>query len=265
MRHRIGPGETVRLARIDPDDSGAFHDKEAGARQLEKDVARLAELQERLYAENSRALLIVLQAMDTGGKDGTIKHVMSAVNPTGCQVKSFKVPSEEERHHDYLWRVHAAVPRLGNIGIFNRSHYEEVLVARVHGLVPKKVWSARYEQINRFEEYLHDNGVTLLKFFLHISKAEQKRRLRARLDDADKLWKFDEGDLAERERWDDYQDAYQDALTRCSTSWAPWFVIPSDKKWYRNLAVARIVVKTLEDMDPRPPRPKFDPSRIAIE
>ena len=264
MRHLVEPGTRVVLSKIATDSIGDYANKEDGEGKLVKDVERLADLQERLYAENRRAVLIVLQAMDTGGKDGTIKHVMSGCNPTGCVVTSFKVPSEEERDHDYLWRVHRAIPNFGNIGIFNRSHYEDVLVVRVHNLVPERVWRPRYEQINRFEEFLVDNGVTILKFFLHISKDEQKRRLEARLDDKEKLWKFTASDIAERKLWDQYQQAYEDALSLTSTRHAPWFVIPADRKWYRNLAVARVIVRTLEEMDPRPPSSNLDAAHVTI-
>ena len=217
---------------------------------------RCASCRRSLYAESKHRLLIVLQAMDTGGKDGVIRHVMSGVNPQGCQVTSFKVPTAEELAHDFLWRIHQQVPRRGYIGIFNRSHYEDVLVVRVHDLVPKKVWQQRYEQINQFEKLLSETGTTILKFFLHISKDEQKRRLEARRDTPEKQWKFSLGDLKEREYWDDYMDAYEDALTRCSTRWAPWYIVPANQKWYRNLVVARTIVKTLESFDMKYPEPE---------
>ena len=265
MLHLVEPGTKVRLADIDPDHTGDFKDKAAAEEKLLRDVEKLPRLQEHLYAENTRALLIVLQGMDTSGKDGTIKHVMASVNPTGCVVTSFKVPSEEERDHDFLWRIHRAAPNRGNIGIFNRSHYEDVLVVRVHELVPSSVWKPRFDQINRFEELLADNGTRILKFFLHISKDEQKRRLESRLADPDKNWKFSPSDLAERKHWDDYQRAYEDVLSKCSTAHAPWFVIPANKKWYRNYAVARTIVKTLEEMDPHPPKVKIDVSKILVD
>jgi PPK2 family polyphosphate:nucleotide phosphotransferase len=260
----VDPGSTVRLRRIDPADTDGYEKDDRTEQQLASDLVKLADLQERFYAENRRSLLIVLQSMDTGGKDGTIKHVFSGINPIGCQVTCFKQPSEEELDHDFLWRIGKALPRRGNIGIFNRSHYEDVLVVRVHGLVPRAEWKARYEQINRFEKQLVETGTTILKFFLHISKAEQKRRLEARLRDQARSWKFDPGDLAERALWSDYQAAYEDALSRCSTPWAPWTIVPADHKWYRNLVVARTIVKTLQRMDPQPPPPKAGLRRIKI-
>ncbi len=265
MRHRVELGTKVRLDDIDASDTGGYADRAAAAVELARDVARLDELQDRLYAENTRSLLVVLQAMDSGGKDGTIKHVMSGVNPIGCQVTSFKSPSEEEADHDFLWRIGKALPRRGNIGIFNRSHYEDVLVVRVHDLVPPSVWRERFDQINRFERLVSELGTRVLKFYLHIDRDEQKRRLQARLDDPNKTWKFSPADLAERQRWNDYREAYDDVLTKCSTEWAPWFVVPANKKWYRNLVVARTIVKTLEEMDPRPPRPTVDPKKIVID
>ena len=264
-RYRVEPGSKVRLEDYPTDDTGDFKSREEAEAKMARDIERLAELQERLYAENTRALLIVLQAMDTGGKDGTVKTVMSGVNPTGCEVTAFKIPSEEEADHDFLWRIYSRLPRRGNIGIFNRSHYEDVLVVRVHNYVPPDEWKRRYELINRFEDLLNDTGTKILKFYLHISKDEQKRRLEARLRDADKRWKFSEGDLKERRLWDQYQEAYEEALSRCSTKQAPWYVIPADKKWYRNYVVARTIVKTLEKMDPRPPPSTLDPSKIVIE
>ena len=261
---RVAPGRKARLGRRDADDTGGFHDRNEAEAPLKKDLERLSVLQERLFAEDRRALLVVFQAMDTGGKDGAIRHVFSGVNPAGCQVTRFKAPSAEELDHDFLWRIHQAVPNRGTIGIFNRSHYEDVLVVRVHNLVPPSVWRGRYEQINRFERHLSETGTRILKFFLHISKAEQRRRLQARLDDPDKRWKFSRTDLQERKRWSDYQSAYEDALTKCSTPWAPWHVVPADHKWYRNLAVARTLVEALEEMAPRPPRPRLDLSQLHL-
>jgi PPK2 family polyphosphate:nucleotide phosphotransferase len=252
------------LSQADPDASPGARSREAVQAALEKNVARLAELQYRMYAENRRSLLIVLQAMDAGGKDGTIRHVMSGLNPQGCRVTPFKVPSAEEADHDYLWRIHHAVPPKGEFGIFNRSHYEEVLVVRVHGLVPKPVWSRRYEQINAFEKLLADNDVVIVKFFLHISKEEQLERLRARLADAKKLWKFSAADLEERKRWSDYQAAYEDAIRKCSTAWGPWYVVPANKKWYRNYAVSQILVETLEELDMKFPPATVDPRKIRL-
>lgn len=261
---RVKPGSKVKLKDIDPDDTGGLKDRAAAQEQLAADRKEMFDLQERLYAENKRSLLIVLQAMDTGGKDGTVKHVLSGLNPTGVEINSFKAPSEEERDHDFLWRIAQRLPRRGNIGLFNRSHYEDVLVVRVMNLAPKDVWEPRYDIINRWEEILTDTGTTVLKIFLHISKDEQKRRLEARLADRTKTWKFDPGDLAARERWDEYQAAYEAVLSKCSTRHAPWHIVPANKKWYRNLAVARRVVETLRGMDPEPPEVDFDPGKIKI-
>jgi PPK2 family polyphosphate:nucleotide phosphotransferase len=203
--------------------------------------------------------------MDTSGKDGTIKHVMTGVNPQGCRVTAFKQPTPDELDHDFLWRIHRAVPARGEIGIFNRSHYEDVVVVRVHGLAPRETWRARYDQINAFERMLTRNGVVILKFFLHISRDEQRERLQARLDDPAKNWKFSEGDLAERARWDQYVAAYEDAISRCTTEWAPWRIIPADRKWVRNAAVAHTIIETLEALKMRWPRPRIDVGRIVIK
>ena len=258
------PGKKIRLSRLDTASTGDFKNPEDAAPKLKKYIERLTELQNRLYAANGEAVLIVLQGTDTCGKDGTVKHVMSGCNPAGVDVAAFKVPSEEEAAHDFLWRIHRAVPRKGQIVIFNRSHYEDVLVTRVHGLVPKAVWKRRFEMINSFEKMLSENGVTILKFFLHISRAEQKRRLQERLKDPKKNWKFKPADLKERDSWAAYQSAYDDALSRCNTPWAPWHVVPADVKWYRNHVVAKTLVKTLERIDPQFPALSIDPSRIRI-
>lgn len=263
-RHLVVPGKKCRLREIDPADCGDYKGKQEAKKQLETDRAELVGLQELLYAEGKHAVLIVVQAMDTGGKDGVIAHVMSGVNPQGCVVTPFKVPTPLELAHDYLWRVHKAVPPKGMIGIFNRSHYEDVLVVRVHSLVPKDVWSQRYEQINQFEKHLTENGVTILKFYLHISKEEQRRRLQARLDDPTKHWKFSVGDLKERALWNDYMAAYEDAVNLTSTQWAPWYVIPADRKWYRNLVVARVLVETLRGLRMKYPRPAEDLTKVVI-
>lgn len=249
----IPPGSQVALSDFDAGHTGSYRSKAETKADLERNVERFRELQEVLWAEGKHALLIVLQAMDAGGKDGTIKHVMRGVNPQGCQVTSFKVPTEEELDHDFLWRIHRAVPRRGYIGIFNRSHYEDVLVVRVHNLVPEGVWQQRYEQINQFEKLLADTGVTILKFFLHISKEEQKERFEARLRDPKKNWKFSSKDVEERKLWDQYMAAYEDALSRCSTSWAPWHIVPADRKWFRNLTVSEIIVQALERLELRYP------------
>jgi PPK2 family polyphosphate:nucleotide phosphotransferase len=252
-RYRAEPGELVSLAEIDPDDTEHYQKKKDVKQELDAQRRRIRDLQERLYAENERGLLIVLQAMDTGGKDGTIKHVFEGVNPQGCRVSSFKSPSAEEANHDFLWRYHKSVPAKGRIGIFNRSHYEDVLIVRVKGMVPEEVWRPRYGIINDFERTLTASGITVLKFFLHISKDEQKRRLQSRLDDPEKRWKFDSSDIKERMFWDEYQKAYEEVIKECSTEHSPWYVIPANKKWYRNLVVARTIADTLEAMDPQYP------------
>ena len=264
-RFIVKPGKKVSLNEIDT----AFkhgHKSEADATaSLESDKARLHELQALLYAEHARSLLICLQGMDTSGKDGTISHIFGAMNPQGVRVVSFKTPSPEEASHDFLWRVHRGTPAKGEIAVFNRSHYEDVLVVRVHKLVPKSVWSGRYDQINAFEQELTAEGTHILKFFLHISKEEQLKRFKARLDEPAKRWKISEADYAERKHWDEYISAYDDALSRCSTEHAPWFVIPSDHKWFRNLAIARIVVEQLESLGMRYPKPTIDLDRVRRE
>lgn len=258
------PGEKVKLNKWDPEDTLGWDKNHKMKASLAKTIEKLDNLQYLLYAEHKRALLIVLQGLDAAGKDGTIRHVMSGVNPQGCRVTSFKKPTSEELTHDFLWRVHKAVPPIGDIGIFNRSHYEDVLVVRVHNLAPKDVWSQRYDQINDFERMLDENGVKILKFFLHISKDEQKKRFQQRIDDKDRQWKISESDFAERKFWDDYTKAYEVALTNCSTKHAPWFVIPSNKKWFRNLAVSHIIAETLEEMHMKFPAPTVAVSKIKL-
>lgn len=260
----VSPGSQVRLADYDPDDTGSYDDKRAAKAERKRYVDRLQDLQEVLWAEDKHSLLIILQATDAGGKDGTIKHVFRGVNPQGCQVTGFKVPTKEELEHDFLWRIHKAVPRRGQIGIFNRSQYEDVLVVRVDNLVPEAVWRQRYEQINHFEKLLADTGTTILKFFLHISREEQKERFEDRLKEPGKNWKFSMGDLEKRQQWDDYVLAYEEALSRCSTPWAPWYVIPANHKWYRNLVVSQIIVEALEALDMRYPPPLEDAGAIVI-
>jgi PPK2 family polyphosphate:nucleotide phosphotransferase len=266
QRHRIAPGARVELSRVDadlPDAHAGGKDEAQG--EIERLKERLRELQELLYAEGRHRLLVVLQAMDTGGKDGAIRHVFGGVNPAGVTVASFKAPSAEELARDYLWRVHPHVPASGQIAIFNRSHYEDVLVVRVKGLVPEERWARRYEQINAFERMLAEEGTTLLKFYLHIDREEQGKRLRARLASPDKLWKFNPQDLAERGRWDEYMRAYEEVLRRTSTDWAPWYLIPANRKWYRNLAISRILVETLERLDMKYPTPLIDPRQVVID
>ncbi len=260
----VEPDSKVKLKNVDPAHTYGIHKKE-GLERLSKNLERLSVLQYLLYAEAKRSLLIVLQGIDAGGKDGTIKHVMSGLNPQGVIVTSFKVPEGEEKRHDYLWRVHKAVPAYGQIGIFNRSHYEEVLVVRVHNLVPKSEWSKRYNQINDFERMLAENGVTILKFLLYISKDEQTKRFRARLDDPKKNWKFSMSDLEERKYWDDYIGAFDDMLYKCSTASAPWYVIPANRKWFRDLAVSQVVTEAMESMDLKYPKPTADLSKIQFE
>jgi PPK2 family polyphosphate:nucleotide phosphotransferase len=261
-RFRVKPGHKIKLAEIDPTSTDRAVDRDEARSELADLCRQLAALQYRLYAEGRRGLLICLQAMDTGGKDGTIHHVFGAMNPQGCRVRAFKVPTPEEAAHDFLWRAHMASPARGEIVIFNRSHYEDVLVVRVHDLVPKVMWSRRYDAINNFERLLADNNTHVLKFFLHISKEKQLERFRKRLEDPSRHWKISEGDYAERRHWDSYQAAYEDVLTRCSTEHAPWFVIPADHKWFRNLAIARIVVDYLEDLDMQLPEPTVDIAEI---
>jgi PPK2 family polyphosphate:nucleotide phosphotransferase len=241
---KVAPGKKVRLADYDPDANGGMS-KEEGLIRLGKLTAELGELQEELYAAGQHSLLMILQGIDTSGKDGTIRTVLVDVNPQGCRVESFKAPTEEELAHDFLWRAHRVTPRRGMIGVFNRSHYEDVLVVRVHDLVPDKVWKARYDQINAFESILAANNTIILKFYLHISKQEQEQRLLEREQDVTKAWKLSAGDWREREHWDDYIAAYHDVLQRCSTDTAPWYIVPANRKWYRNLAVAEVLVETL--------------------
>jgi PPK2 family polyphosphate:nucleotide phosphotransferase len=247
--YRIEPGRRMSLKDIDPDDMGEWKDKkEKAQKEFLGLCAEIGELQEILFAEHKHKILIVFQAMDTGGKDGTIRSVFSGVNPQGVNVVSFKVPSAVEMDHDYLWRVHASVPGKGQMTIFNRSHYEDVLVVRIHKLVPKEVWQKRYDQIREFEKMLADEGTTIIKFFLNITKEEQKERLLERIDIKEKRWKFNPGDLEERKLWEDYMEAYKDALSKTSTDYAPWYVIPANRNWYRNLCVAKIIVKHLKEL-----------------
>ena len=254
---RVAPGGTVDLQTLDPRATGDFDGgKDEGQEAHDELCDRLEALQDRLYADGRHKLLVVLQAMDTGGKDGTIRHVFRHTNPPGVHVAGFKRPTEEELAHDYLWRVHRHTPASGHITIFNRSHYEDVLVVRVHDLVPEERWRRRYDHIVNWEQQLVDEGTTVRKFFLHISKEEQAERLQARIDTPEKQWKFAKGDLAEREHWDDYQAAYAEMLGRTSTEAAPWYVIPADRKWFRNLAVSQVLVDTLESLDLRYPEPE---------
>lgn len=264
-RFRVPPGTKVKLKKFDPAYKEGRGSHEEAGQEVAKYQVRLRELQEQLYAEQRRSLLICLQALDTGGKDGVINHVLGAMNPQGCRVAAFRQPSAEEAAHDFLWRAHRAAPARGEVVIFNRSHYEDVLIQRVHKMVPKSEWSTRYERINEFERNLADHGAVILKFFLHISKEEQLERFKARLDDPTKQWKISEADYTERKFWGAYRSAYEDALSRCSTEYAPWFVIPSNHKWFRNLAVARILVGHLEALKMTYPKPRVDLALIRRE
>jgi PPK2 family polyphosphate:nucleotide phosphotransferase len=264
-RWRVDAGR-LDLKRIDPHSTdGAPGDKAATSALLPDLSAQLAELQGRLWAEGRRSLLVVLQAMDAAGKDGTVKHVFSGLNPMGVHAVAFKQPSEEEQAHDFLWRVHREAPRRGQVGIFNRSHYEDVLVTRVLGLVPPRTWRGRYRLIRHFEDELATEGTTVVKLYLHISPEEQARRFRQRLQDPAKRWKFSAADLEVRKRWDDYMAAYHDAITRTSTPKAPWYVVPADRKWYRNWAVSRILIETLQDMDPQYPAEEPGLDQLVVE
>jgi PPK2 family polyphosphate:nucleotide phosphotransferase len=269
---RVPPGKAVKLADYPTDETGPFTDKSQAQEKLAADVAKLADLQAKLYAQNVYGVLILLQGIDAAGKDGTIKHVMSGVNPAGCQVKSFKVPSAEELDHDYLWRYMRALPERGNIGIFNRSYYEEVLVVRVHPELlavehihsskkRKELWADRYRQINHFEQYLEANGYEVIKFFLHLSKKEQKERFLARLDSPEKNWKFSENDVKERVFWDDYQNAFEEMLSGTSSKESPWYVVPADRKWFTRVVVSDIITSKLESMNLA--YPKLDAARKA--
>jgi PPK2 family polyphosphate:nucleotide phosphotransferase len=254
----VAPGSSVELKKWNPRDTLGYSHDHKTKNKLDTTLKRMDALQYIFFAEKKRALLVILQGMDAGGKDGTIRHVMTGITPQGCQVTSFKEPSELELAHDFLWRIHKAIPEKGMFGIFNRSQYEDVLVVRVHKLVPRSVWKERYDQINEFEKMLSENHVKILKFFLHISSEEQKKRLEERLTDPHKYWKISKADLAERKYWPDYVEAYEDAVSRCSTPWAPWYIIPADHKWFRNLAISRIMLETLEDFDMGIPQPSVD-------
>jgi PPK2 family polyphosphate:nucleotide phosphotransferase len=263
----VKPGRTARKLKLEgwSTEYGINSKKENVDRELVRLSHRMSELQYKLFAGNSQSLLIILQGVDASGKDGTIRHVMGALNPQSCYVKSFRVPTTGEVLHDYLWRVHIAIPKKGQIAIFNRSHYEDVIEVSVHNLIPKNEILARYRQINDFERYLSENHVALLKFFLHISKDEQKKRLQERIDDPTKHWKISESDLQDRKYWDRYMESYEEALSRCSTSWAPWYVIPADLKWFRNWAVAQIIVNRLDRMKLKFPEPEIDVSSLVIK
>ena len=262
-RFRIEPGSSVDLGSIDAGFHGHYDDEAAETTDLQKHLHRISKLQRKLYADHRHSLLIVLQGIDGAGKDGTCWHVISAMDPQGVQVRGFKQPTTEEREHDFLWRIHPHAPQRGNVAIFNRSHYEDVLVVRVHELVPKDVWKPRYDFINEWERLLAvENNTTILKFFLYISKEEQLERFKLRLDDPDRQWKISDSDYQERDKWDDYIKAFEAALSKCSTRYAPWYVIPSNHKWFRNLAVSQIIADALEDMRLETPKPTVDIEEI---
>ena|ERR1700720_813153 len=261
---KVRPGDMIRLSKIDPGDAGDMNKKEA-CRQFHELREEISLLQEKLFAEHERSLLILFQAMDTGGKDGALKALCFGLSPAGLAVARFKAPTQAELDHDFLWRAHKVTPDKGMIGIWNRSHYEDVLIVRVHKLVPKKVWEARYDQINRFEEILSKNGTTILKFMLHISKDEQKRRLEARVENPKKRWKFSTSDLKERPFWTHYEKAYEDAINCCSTDFAPWYVVPANHKWARDFAIVEVVLRTLNKMKPCYPKIRFDPAAVTID
>jgi PPK2 family polyphosphate:nucleotide phosphotransferase len=264
-RYRVEPGEAFSLSDHDPADTASYADREEAEADLAGLVERIADLQARLYAEEERSLLVVLQGIDAAGKDSTVAHVFRGTNPQGCRVYGFKEPSNEEAAHDFLWRYHQHTPGKGMIHVFNRSHYEDVLVVRVKGLVAEERWRSRYDSINDFERMLVREGTTILKFFLHISKDAQLERFRERLEREDKHYKFSANDVRERRNWDAYQEAYEQALRLTSTEWAPWHVIPADRKWFRNLVVARTVAGTLDALDPRWPEPEEDLEQFAAE
>jgi PPK2 family polyphosphate:nucleotide phosphotransferase len=265
QQFKVLPGTRVKLADIDPAFKDGYACHEATDQEEAQFQKRLQELQVLLYGQQRESLLICLQGMDTAGKDGTISHVLGAMNPQGCRVAAFRQPSAEELAHDFLWRAHQAAPATGEVVVFNRSHYEDVLIVRVHNLVPKDIWTGRYDEINAFEKGLVEHDTHILKFYLHISKEEQLERFKDRLDDPSKQWKISEADYQERPFWNDYVSAYEDALSRCSTEHAPWFVIPANHKWFRNLAVARIIVEYLETLNMKLPKPTVDIEHIRQE
>lgn len=267
-KYRVKEGQAIELSKIDPNDTGDFSKdrdgKKAARKNLKSQIKNLAELQNKFYADGSKALLIVLQALDAGGKDGTIRKVMTGINPQGVQISSFKAPSTEERAHDFLWRIHKVTPKKGMIGIFNRSHYEDVLVVRVRNFAPESVWSKRFEAINDFEQNLVNEGTEIIKVYLHIDKAEQKRRFEDRLNIPEKNWKFNPGDLEDRALWGDYQKAFEDVFTKTSKERAPWYVIPANNKWYRDTLISQIIINKIEAMGLAYPSIDYDPSEIII-
>jgi len=262
----VKPASEVRLKHFDPSYRGKDESHKPALREIQENLQKMQELQYRMYAENKHSLLVVLQGLDAAGKDGVVRHVLTGMNPSGCVSVNFKEPTKEDLAHDFLWRVHPHVPARGSIAIFNRSHYEDVLIARVHGLVPEKVWSQRYDQINDFERLITtENNTTIVKFFLHISKEEQLARFKKRLDDPARQWKISDSDYKEREYWDDYLKAFEEVLTKTSTDGAPWFIIPSDHKWFRDLAISQIIVREMQDMDMQLPKPTVNLDEIRRE
>lgn len=266
-QYHVKPKSSFKLSNVNPGDIGPFSE-DTGKKQakdfLKAQKKRLAELQNLLYADGRRSLLVVLQALDAGGKDSTIRKVMTGMNPQGVKVTGFKVPTPEELAHDFLWRIHKVTPTKGMIGVFNRSHYEDVLVVRVRNIVPKMVWESRFDHINNFEKLLTDANTTVIKIYLHISKDEQKKRFQERLEQPEKNWKFNPGDLEDRKLWDKYQEAFEDVFARCSTSYAPWYVVPANRNWYRNVVIAQILIETLEAMDLNYPTINYEPSEVII-
>jgi PPK2 family polyphosphate:nucleotide phosphotransferase len=262
----VKPGSKIRLKHFDPVYRGKHQSHKSALPEIEKNLQKMEDLQYRMYAENKHSLLIVLQGLDAAGKDGVVRHVLTGMNPSGCISVDFKQPTKDELAYDFLWRVHPHVPAKGSVAIFNRSHYEDVLVVRVHGLAPEKVWSKRYDQINDFERLITtENNTTILKFFLHISKEEQLARFKKRLDDPERQWKISDSDYKEREYWGDYVKAFEDVLTKTSTEQAPWFIIPSNHKWFRDLAISQIIVRQMEDMDMQLPKPTVNLAEIRRE
>ena len=262
----VKPGSKIRLKHFDPGYRGKHESHKSALSEIQENLQKMDQLQYLMYAESKHSLLIVLQGLDAAGKDGVVRHVLTGMNPEGCVSVNFKQPTKEERAHDFLWRVHPHVPAKGSVAIFNRSHYEDVLVVRVHDLAPEKVWSKRYDQINDFERLITtENNATILKFFLHISKEEQLARFKKRLDDPDRQWKISDSDYKEREYWGDYVEAFEDVLNKTSTEHAPWFIIPSNHKWFRDLAISQIVVRQMEEMDMQLPKPTVNLSEIRRE
>ena len=262
--YRVNPGERVNLDARPTSQDGQL-EKAEGKQHVRGLIDELCDLQQKMYAQGKHALLVVLQAMDAAGKDSTVRRVFGPINPQGCRVVSFRAPTTTELAHDYLWRIHHHAPPKGHIGVFNRSHYEEVLIARVKDLVPRRVWQKRYDHINAFEQMLTDEGTHVVKFYLHISKDYQKQRLQRRLDDPSKHWKFNPADLVERARWDEYRQAFEEALSRGSTQRCPWYVVPAERRWYRDLVIASVLVKLLRSLDMQPPKPDFDADAIEID